>query len=276
MNQKGNRVQLLTPTLDLGAFFDRVRRAVDRVLLLDYDGTLAPFNVDRTRAVPYPSVKAVLPELFRLPNCRTIIISGRAVADLAGLVGVQPLPEIWGSHGWEHLSADRTYSLTSLDDASRAVLWRAGEVLDSLNLPNLREDKPVSVAAHWRGLPAAEADSIRLYIRHAWTSLLGNVQLELHPFDGGLELRAKGRNKGSVVTELLAGHADDAVVAYLGDDLTDEEAFRALVGKGLRVLVRPTLRDTLADLWLRPPDELIDFLARWKEACGQPVRDNAR
>lgn len=272
-HQGGHRVQLLTATFDLRAFFDHVRRAVDRVLLLDYDGTLAPFTVDRTKAVPYPAVKAVLPELLHLPSCRTIIISGRAVADLAGLVGVQPLPEIWGSHGWEHLSADGTYSLTSLDRSSRAVLRRAAEVLDSLSLPNLREDKPVSVAAHWRGLPADEAESIRQHILDAWTSLLGDAQLELHPFDGGLELRAKGRNKGSVVTEVLAGCTDDAAVAYLGDDLTDEDAFRALAGKGLRILVRPALRDTLADLWLRPPDELSDFLARWKEACSQPVRD---
>ena len=266
-------MQRLTSALDLRAFFDRVRRAADRMLLLDYDGTLAPFTVDRTRAVPYPSVKALLPELFHLPNSRTIIISGRAVADLAGLVGVQPLPEIWGSHGWEHLSADGTYSLTSLDRSTRAVLRRAGEFLDLLNLPNLREDKPVSVAAHWRGLPTAEADSIQRQIRDAWTSLLGEAQLELHSFDGGLELRAKGRNKGSVVTEILAGHAADAAVAYLGDDLTDEDAFGALADKGLRVLVRPTLRDTLADLWLQPPDELIDFLVSWKEACSQPIRD---
>ena len=271
----GQRVQLLTPTLDLGAFFDRVRRAADRVLMLDYDGTLAPFNVDRTKAVLYPEVRTVLPSLLRLPNCRTVIVSGRAIADLAGLIGVRPLPEIWGSHGWEHLSADGEYSLAQLDTASLAVLRRAGEILDSLGAPNLREDKPVSVAAHWRGLPAAEADSLRRHVQHAWVGLIGvGRPLELHPFDGGLELRAKGRNKGSVITEVLAGLSDDAAAAYLGDDLTDEDAFGAMAGKGLRVLVRPTLRDTLADLWLQPPDELVEFLGRWKRACS--ATDNTR
>jgi trehalose-6-phosphatase len=53
------------------------------------------------------------------------------------------------------------------------------------------------------------------------------------------------------------------MIAYLGDDLTDEDAFKALKGKGLSVLVRDTQRDTLADCWLTPPDELLDFLHHW-------------
>ena len=137
-------MQLLTPAFDLAAFFDHVRRAHHRVLFLDYDGTLAPFHVDRAKAVPYPEIKAILPSLLRLPHCRTVIVSGRAVTDLARLIGVQPLPEMWGSHGWEHLSADGTYSLAALDEASGIALRRAGEILDALKLPNLREDKPVS------------------------------------------------------------------------------------------------------------------------------------
>jgi trehalose 6-phosphate phosphatase len=266
-------MQILTPGIDLDAFFDQVRRAAHKVLLLDYDGTLAPFNADRAKAVPYPEVKAILPLLLRLPNCRTVIVSGRAIADLTKLIGVQPLPEMWGSHGWEHLSAEGQHSLAQLDEASLAMLRQAGAILDSLKVLNVREDKPVSVAAHWRGLPPASVDSLHRYVQHAWTRLIAGVgSLELHPFDGGLELRAKGRNKGSVATEIVGGLSGNVAAAYLGDDLTDEDAFRALAGKGLRVLVRPKLRDTVADLWLRPPKELIDFLLRWKEACGATGR----
>ncbi len=262
-----NQLQSLTPGLDLNAFFGHVRSAEQRVLLLDYDGTLAPFHVHRAKAVPYPAVSAILPSLLRLPRCRTVIVSGRPVADLTQLIGVQPLPEMWGSHGWEHLSADGTYSLALVDEASVLALRRAGEILDALNLPNLREAKPVSVAAHWRGLPPDEADSIRRYLQHAWTGLLAGTRLQLDPFDGGLELRVEGRDKGSVVTEVLAELASDVAAAFLGDDLTDEDAFRAMAGKGLRVLVRATLRETLADLWLQPPEELIGLLVRWREAC---------
>jgi trehalose-6-phosphatase len=52
-------------------------------------------------------------------------------------------------------------------------------------------------------------------------------------------------------------------IAYLGDDQADEEAFRALQNRGLRILVRPEWRETAADVWLRPPEELVDFLFQW-------------
>jgi trehalose 6-phosphate phosphatase len=261
-------LQFLTSDIDLDAFFDHVRVADHRLLLLDYDGTLAPFNVDRAKAVLYPAVKKVLPDLLRLPNSRTVIVSGRPVADLVALIGVKPSPEIWGSHGWEHLSSNGKYFLPPLDQASRAALQRASEVLDTLNLPNLREDKPVSVAAHWRGLPADEVNEIHQYIEKAWTGLLSCAPLEKLEFDGGLELRVKGRGKGWVVEEILRKLDGDTAAAFLGDDKTDEEAFGIMAGKGLRVLVRPVLRTTLADLWLQPPDEVIEFLTNWMNACS--------
>jgi len=69
----------------------------------------------------------------------------------------------------------------------------------------------------------------------------------------------------------LAEEGADAAVAYLGDDLTDEDAFRALAGRGLRALVRAELRPSEADVWIRPPGELLAFLDRWLRAAGQEV-----
>ena len=65
---------------------------------------------------------------------------------------------------------------------------------------------------------------------------------------------------------MLAEVDSRAPVAYLGDDVTDEEPFRSLNGRGLTVLVRPTYRFTAAQYWLRPPDDLQRFLHDWIRA----------
>jgi len=59
----------------------------------------------------------------------------------------------------------------------------------------------------------------------------------------------------------------DAPVAHLGDNESDEDAFRVLRDRGLSVLARPRWRETAADLWLRPAIELSAFLHDWLQAC---------
>jgi len=59
----------------------------------------------------------------------------------------------------------------------------------------------------------------------------------------------------------------NTTVAYLGDDSTDESALRAMLGRGISVLVRPKWRPTAAQFWLKPPEELLDFLGLWLKAC---------
>ena len=78
-----------------------------------------------------------------------------------------------------------------------------------------------------------------------------------------MELRVPGRNKGHAVKTILRETEKGALVTYLGDDITDEDAFKALKGKGLSVLVREEFRPTTADVWLKPPEGLLEFLSRW-------------
>jgi len=86
-------------------------------------------------------------------------------------------------------------------------------------------------------------------------------------FDGGVEIRAREADKGAAVRNFLREIDRDTPAAYLGDDTTDESAFRALEGRGLSVLVRPEWRPTAAQQWLKPPGELLDFLGLWLKAC---------
>ncbi|MBI4082615.1 MAG: trehalose-phosphatase [Candidatus Lambdaproteobacteria bacterium] len=262
-------MDLVDPAFNLAGFFERVAAAERRVLLLDYDGTLAPFTLDPAQAVPYPGVCARLDALMEAGHTRIALVSGRAVASVLPLLDLRRPPEVWGSHGWERLLPDGRYRMQPLPPPELEALDAAGRALEA-GIPVRLERKPAGLAAHWRGAPAAAIEGIRVRIVAAWEPLAREAGLELHPFDGGLELRPQGLSKGDAVNTVLAEAGIGAVAAYLGDDLTDEDAFRAIRDVGLGVLVRQELRPTAASVWLRPPGEMLEFLDHWGKRWPAP------
>jgi trehalose-phosphatase len=267
-------MQILQSELDLDRFFQTVRAASQRALLLDYDGTLAPFRVERTLAAPYPGIRETLNTIARAGHTRLVIISGRAAHELLPLLGLDQRPEIWGSHGWERLQPDGRYTLVPLGTRQATGLSEARAWCEQQGLLHCCEDKPASVAVHWRGLVPRAAESLRGHVVHAWSPLAKQAGLTIAEFDGGIELRAPGRDKGIAVQTVLAELGAGAAIAYLGDDLTDEDAFRAIRSRGLSVLVRSEWRATTADLWLRPPEELLAFLTRWQRGGAYSICQN--
>jgi|SRR5579872_102869 len=248
-------------------FLERLQSAPTRVLLLDYDGTLAPFQTDRARAFPYPEVPALLGRISQA-GTRVILITGRPAREVVLLSGLHPHPEIWGSHGLERLSPDGTYRVDSLMPEQETGLLQAAEILRSHNLEPRMEIKPGSVALHWRGSPQAEIEAFRHLIVPLWSPLVEACSLQVLDFDGGVEIRVRDRDKGRAVRAILEECSSSAAVAYLGDDFTDEDAFHALRGRGLTALVREEPRQTFADIQLRPPQELIRFLEDWVNTTG--------
>ncbi len=234
--------------------------------MLDYDGTLSPYKIERHEAVPYPGIREILFEALSASDCRTVIVSGRSISDLLPLLGIDKGIEIWGCHGWERLGPDGAYTGPDLGAGIPAGLEEAASIASAAGLEEYLEIKPASVAIHWRGLNELTTSMIETDIGGKWQGIAKVIGLELHRFNGGLELRPKGMNKGMVVEKLLPESGGAA--AYLGDDMTDEDAFRAISGRGLGVLVSPEIRETAADIWLAPPGELKWFLERWIEICG--------
>lgn len=250
------------------SFWDLVKVAPAPLLMLDYDGTLAPFVTDRDLAVPYPGIERLLERILADGRCHLVIVTGRAVEDIPRLLSLDPLPEIWGCHGWERRLPDASIRRLELPDEARRALklaWRWGH---SAGLDKRLEEKPFSVAVHWRGLEAKARDDLQAQAEDSWGVLAAQGGLDLHPFDGGLELRCPGRNKGDVVQDLLAEAPADTLAVYLGDDLTDEDAFQALGPNGQGILVRQEYRRTAAAHWLQPPEQLLDFLQTWVRVCS--------
>jgi trehalose 6-phosphate phosphatase len=248
-------------------FIQRLMFVSSRVLLLDYDGTLAPFHFDRSQAFPYSEVPGLLLQIIQ-QGTRVVLVSGRRAADLVLLCGLDPHPEIWGSHGLERLLPDGSYEVAPLPLEQLTGLELAAKSLRSHDLESRIEEKPGGIAVHWRGLSHTDAKKIRNQVMQLWAPLLADCGLTLLKFDGGLELRTPSKNKGDAVRTILSETGSSAAIAYLGDDQTDEDAFRALKGKGLSLLVRAESRLTAADVWLRPPEELLGFLKEWLRASG--------
>jgi len=240
-------------------------------LLLDYDGTLAGFRLDRFKAQPWGGVPKLLARIQRQGRTRMAVITGRPAAEIAPLLGLDPPLEVWGLHGAERLYPD---GRRELQEAAPAIAEKLDSLREKLRhdpLGGLFEDKPNAAVMHWRGHSPLTAKHIEKRTRALFEPLAQLDGLALLEFEAGLEIRV-GRDKGGAVEEILAEAAPGAPVTYLGDDLTDEAAFRgvnAAQGPHLSVLVRRQWRETAADVWLKPPEELRGFLKRWESACEQ-------
>ena len=257
-------MQVLTPSLDLAAFYQRVANGPARLLMVDYDGTLAPFHVQPERAVPYPEVASVLRRIVECGGTRIVVVSGRPADEVPALLGLSERPEIWGSHGWERLMPDgRRVAERPKADAQKALDGAAHAVQSAMPEGSRLERKLASIALHWRGLAPQVAETLRSRTIELWEPIAREGAVETLSFDGGLELRTIGCNKQYAVKAVLSETAPETAIAYLGDDITDEDAFRAVKLRGIGVLVRPEFRETAADVWLRPPQELVEFMERW-------------
>jgi trehalose 6-phosphate phosphatase len=252
---------------ELQFFFDELGQAPTSALLLDYDGTLAPFRQDRYEALPYPGLPMLLTEIMNTGHTRVVLITGRPAHEVATLLGIRPHPEIWGANGLQRLRPDGSCELPHLDEIATQALAEADTWLDGLGLHYLAEHKPGSLAVHWRGLSAGEQSDIRKLVLLGWLPVSHRAGMVLEEFDGGVEIRLADRNKADAVRAVLTEMDAEAPVAYLGDDQSDEDAFRALQDRGLSALVRPQWRESAASVWLKPPADLLVFLVDWLEAC---------
>lgn len=232
------------------------------VLLLDYDGTLAPFCEHRDEAVPFPGVLDVLARLPRRGSGRFVVVSGRPVAAIRSFLAPVVPSEIWGCHGAERVAADGADRTPTLPPALRAALDRAGTLARPWAGADALETKPVSLALHWRGLDRPARQALLRRVEPAWAALARESGLRLTPFDGGLELRAPGWDKGLAV-RTVRREEPGAVLVYCGDDRTDEDAFLALAPLDIGVLVRERSRTTAARYRISPGGELLQFLRAW-------------
>lgn len=226
---------------------------IDRPLFfIDYDGTLAPI-VDRPdEAYPHPEAPPLLAQLdARYPLW---IITGRHLQALNGLLDL-PLRAI-GLHGAQEGRIGGTIRRLMPDEAVEALhrLRQSAPTGDGVEL----EEKDVAFAVHYRA--ADDEDEARERLR-AWADSVPEM-LEAIWGKKVMELRPKGMSKGTAVRTIAADYPDRTPV-YLGDDVTDEDAFEALQEFDEAVTIKVGEGDTTARYRLGGPDEVIAYLRQY-------------
>jgi trehalose 6-phosphate phosphatase len=232
---------------------------------LDYDGTLVPLAARPEEARPTPDLCLLLSRLAQIPSVEVVIMSGRPLADLCSLVPVPGIAYV-GTHGLEIRTATgKTRSLMSAGafTAVMARLRRDIEAIVSDRPGFLVEDKRHALALHYRLAQAEDSEWKVAQFLAAVRAYQGRgVALEVLHGKKVVEVRPVGVNKGKAVQSLLE-HRDNAILPlYVGDDTTDEDAFRILNDRGLTILVADPPRRTAAHYYLKDPDEVFEFLVR--------------
>ncbi len=261
-------MKILREGFSLDEFFSQLAESPQSLLLLDYDGTLSPFVVERDEAVPYEGVRERIEAILDSARTRLVLISGREVKQVRSLLDLEPAPEIFGCHGAERYHPRTGIFLTGIGEAAQSTLHEIHDWAKHEGLTDRAETKPTSIAFHVRGMAKEKASHLLAIVRGEWQDYIEGKELILVEFDGGVEIRAIGVTKGDAVKTLMEETSQTAAVAYLGDDRTDEDAFAVLGERGIKVLVRPQLRESQADIWISPPEELLEFLDRWNKAQG--------
>jgi trehalose-phosphatase len=268
----------MTPTPlapDAAALGARLR-GTPFVILLDVDGTLAPIAPHPDQAAVPARTKEILRALALARGVHVALVSGRAAADARTRVGVAGL-WVLGNHGLEMIDPD---GVASEDERVRAYRGALSRVANTL-APSLSrwpgsyiEDKRLTLSVHYRqaGVEAATPIGELVRVAAAENGLRvteGSMVFEVRPpvaVDKGTAVRG--------LAERLGAGEPNASIVYAGDDLTDEDAMRALRAwrpQAVTIHVRGVAgMDSAAELVVESPAALAVWLESLAGVRGAP------
>lgn len=230
-------------------------------VFLDYDGTLTPIVEDPQKALMSDSMRSTVSWLAQ--RCAVGVISGRDLKDVREKVGIEGIVYA-GSHGFDIIGPEKgrmqlqqgKYFLPALDRAERLLKIALEKISGAVV-----ERKRFSVAVHYRNIKRGSLGAVKLLVdtvAHDVPELRkskGKKIFELHP--------RMSWHKGKAllwILDALELGGSVGLPIYIGDDVTDEDAFRVLKDRGIAVAVGETPRATAAAYRLKNPAEVETFL----------------
>nr|WP_225755363.1 trehalose-phosphatase [Actinotalea sp. Marseille-Q4924] len=236
------------------------------LLALDFDGCLAPLQDDPERSRALPAAVTALDRLAGVPGLHLAIVSGRALGDLSAKAEVPAGTHLVGSHGGERghrRDGEVVPDSVDIDPAGARLLAELTAALERAvaAVPGARvEHKPASVVLHTRTVTDGDAaarlteHALALGDREGVDAMRGKAVVELSVLDV---------TKGDALAALRSALGVD-VVAYAGDDVTDERAFATLRPGDVSVKVGDG--ETAARFRVADPDAMAELLTRLADA----------
>ncbi|MFI4915338.1 MAG: trehalose-phosphatase [Phycisphaerales bacterium JB060] len=269
------RASMTSETIDPAGLPPEVERAIDRLaeaptLLIasDYDGTMAAIVDDPSAAQPDRNAVVALRALSELPHTHAAVISGRSLEALAGFLPGIGGVHLVGSHGSE-FDAGFVEALGSQERALLAELRESAAGIADAHPGVHIESKPASVCVHVRQAEPQVAEAACRAVLEGPATLEG---VFLKRGKRVLELCVVDTNKGRALARIRERVGASHCV-FLGDDVTDEDAFALLCGPDVGVKVGPG--ETAAGLRLDDQESVAHFLAALLERRSRWVRGGA-
>jgi len=240
----------------------------DVFVFLDYDGTLTPIVATPDLAVLSDEMRGVVQKLAS--RYTVSVVSGRATDDVRSKVQINGIFYA-GSHGFEIVDPGGKVEVNQEAQGIRSVIDEVHEKLSG-KLKNvsgaLVENVKYTISSHYRLVSESDFPKVEKAVQ----DILKEYP-NLRKTDGKkvFELRPKiDWHKGKAVNwilNVLKYHPDEHLAIYIGDDVTDEDAFAALEGKGFGILVADPLRSSKAKYFIRDPQDVkkvLEYLIQLK------------
>ncbi len=255
------------------SFLSDIRAVSHTLLFSDYDGTLTPIVSRPEEAILPSEVKEKLRALAEKPTFSVGVISGRPLSEVKALVGIEGIYYA-GNHGLEIGGPDLKL-IVPVAEAARALIKDLTKQF-SARLANIAgtivEDKGLTLSIHYRLVKENEVNGVAEIFHQITSPLLQEARIKVTSGKKVWEVRPpidwhKGKAVETIIKELKAVlKCEQLLTIYLGDDTTDEDAFRVIHRpQGWSIFVGQENSSSNADYFLDSTSEVLTFLSRLLE-----------